>query len=344
MTLLNRSTLYIINLLLVCRVRTLAALLLQELGARTLRVNLGTLAPRGSSYHQALQVMAEEWREAPGGGVRLVIYPDGTQGSESDMVRLMRIGALNAGLLTANGISDIDRAVTGLQSMPLMFRNFDEFDYVNVRMRPKIERRLEAKGFVVLFWVDAGWVRFFTKEPLVHPDGLKKMKMFVWSGDTDQISIMRDIGFHPVPLETNDILPGLQTGLIDVVSVPPFYALSLQVDRRAPNMLDLNWAPLVGAAVMQKSMWDRIPVEARAHLKQAALKAGRAIQSRSRQENAEAIQAMKKRGLTVHAVSPQIEEAWLKMVGRIHGRIRGEIVPAAIFDEVMTLLEAFRKD
>src|SRR5215468_8262493 len=75
---------------------------------KVIRINLGTLAPRGSVYHQSLQAMAEAWRQAPEGGARLVVYPDGTQGGEADMIRLMRVGSLQAGLLTAVGLSDIE--------------------------------------------------------------------------------------------------------------------------------------------------------------------------------------------------------------------------------------------
>src|SRR5437899_5027419 len=85
---------------------------------KTVRINLGTLAPRGSIYHKSLQAMAEAWRQAPGGGVRLVIYPDGTQGGETDMVKLMRVGSLQAGLLTAVGLADIEPGVGGLQDIP----------------------------------------------------------------------------------------------------------------------------------------------------------------------------------------------------------------------------------
>src|SRR5437764_8077700 len=131
---------------------------------RALRVNVGQLAPRGSIYHQSLQAMAESWRQAPAGGVRLVIYPDGTQGSEADMVRLMRVGSLQAGLLTAVGLSEIEPAVGGLQNIPMLFRSLEEFEAVNERLRPALEKRLAEKGFVVLFWVDAGWVRYFSKE------------------------------------------------------------------------------------------------------------------------------------------------------------------------------------
>src|SRR5438045_4283696 len=98
---------------------------------KALRINLGTLAPRGSTYHQSLLAMGEKWKQAPGAGARLVMYPDGTQGSETDMVRLMRVGTLHAGLLTAVGLADIEPGVTGLQTLPMMFRDFQEIEYVN---------------------------------------------------------------------------------------------------------------------------------------------------------------------------------------------------------------------
>src|SRR5438552_11851228 len=188
---------------------------------KALRINLRTLAPRGSTYHQSLQAMAEKWKQAPGGGARLVIYPDGTQGGETDMVRLMRVGSLHAGLVTAVGLAEIEPGVTGLQSLPMMFRDFDEVEYVNDKLRPMLERRLADKGFVVLFWVAAGWVRVFSKERMLTPAHTRRMKVFVWAGNPAQVDAMKKHGYTPVGLETGDILPGLQTGLVRHVTAPP---------------------------------------------------------------------------------------------------------------------------
>lgn len=309
---------------------------------RAPRINLGTLAPRGSIYHQSLQAMAEAWRQAPGGGVRLVIYPDGTQGSEADMVRLMRVGSLQAGLLTAVGLSDIEPAVSGLQNIPMIFRSLEEYEAINERLRPALEKRLEEKGFVVLFWVDAGWVRYFSKEPLLTPDDLKRMKVFVWAGSPDQVTIMRRAGYTPVPLETGDILPGLQTGLINAAPLPPIFALAAQVDLRAPHMLDLNWAPLVGACVVRKEAWDKIPAASRDTLLAAAAKAGQEIRAGSRKESAAAVAAMQKRGLAIHEPSPDVVEQWRKAAEQSYPDIRGRIVPAEIFDQVQTELQQYR--
>ncbi len=309
---------------------------------KVIRINLGTLAPRGSVYHQSLQAMAEQWSKASGGGVKLVIYPDGTQGGEADMVKLMNIDTLQAGLITVVGLSKIEPGVAGLQSAPMLFHDLAEFDWVKEKLRPMLEKRLEDKGYVVLFWLDTGWVRYFSKTPLLTPEDLKTKKIFAWAGSLDQLDIMRKHGYTPVPLETSDILPGLKTGLIDTAVAPPIYALAGQLDTSAPHMLNLNWGALVGAAVVKKSTWEKIPADTRAALLSTAANAGRQIQAHSRKEGDDAVVAMKKRGLIVHEVTPEIEARWRAEAEKLYPDIRGRMVPADVFDEVQRLVKEYR--
>jgi TRAP-type C4-dicarboxylate transport system substrate-binding protein len=306
------------------------------------RIKLGTLAPRDSSFHRILLAMGEKWRQAPGGGVTLTVYPDGAMGGEADMVRKMRIGQVQAGMLTVVGLAEIDPAVTALQNMPMMFRDLQEVDYIREKLRPNLEKRLLDKGFVVLFWGDAGWIRFFSRQPVVHPADLKKTKLFVWAGDNSQVDLMKSAGYQPVPLETSDILPGLQTGLINAVPTIPYFALSTQLYNQAPHMLALNWAPLVGGTVVTRKVWDSLPPETCAALQKAANDAGAQIKARSRTESDEAVAAMQKRGLIVHAVTPEIEAEWRKTVDAYQDQIRGKIVPADMYDEVRRLLQDYR--
>jgi TRAP-type C4-dicarboxylate transport system substrate-binding protein len=306
-------------------------------------IKLTTLAPKGSSYHRSLQRMGETWRQTSGGAVDLIVYAGGIQGGEAAMVERMWINQAQAGLLTAVGLEEIEPSVSGLQNMPMMFRTLDEVDYIGEQLQPKLEKRMLDKGFVVLGWVDTGWVRFFSRSPVVHVDDLKKMKLFAWAGDTKTMDVMTRAGLRPVPLETADILTGLQTGLIDAVPLPPFYALASQIYRPAPHMLDLNWAPLVGALVITKRAWDRLPSELRPKLLEAAGRAGAEIKAAGRREGAQAVTTMKdKWGLTVHEITPEIENEWREVAETAYPSIRGQIVPADIFDEVRRLLETYR--
>ncbi len=306
------------------------------------RIRLATLAPKGSSYHQTLQTMGEKWRQAPGGGAALTIFTDGSMGGEADMVRRMRIGQIQAGMLTVVGLSEIDASVSALQNMPMMFRSLDEVDYIRQKLSLTLEKRLLEKGFVVLFWGDGGWVRFFSKEPVSQPADLKRMKLFTWAGDAHQLDIMKAAGYQPVSLETNDILPSLQTGLINAVPSTPFYALAGQFYGPAPHMLELNWAPLVGGAVVTKKAWDSLAAPAREAMLKAATEAGEQIRARGRAESNQAVETMKGRGLQVHAVTNEGEAAWRRMAEEVYPKIRGPIVPADMFDEVRRLLQAFR--
>ncbi|MBI5368176.1 MAG: TRAP transporter substrate-binding protein DctP [Planctomycetes bacterium] len=311
--------------------------------AGSVKVRLGTLIPQGSSPYKHLQDMGDKWSKIPDAGLSLTIYPDGRMGDEAEMVRRIRAGQLQAGTLTVVGLSEIDPAVTGLQNLPMMFRSLDEVDYVGQKLGPMLEKRMLERGFVVLSWGDASWVRFFSKQPILVPDDLKKMKLFVWAGNTEQESLLKQSGFNPVPLAATDILPSLQTGLIDATPMVPFYALAAQVDSVAPHMLEINWAPLVGATVISKKTYDTIPESARPAFLEVATAAGKAIKADNRREAIESVEAMKKRGLQVHALTPETEKIWRDAAEAVWPKIRGPVVPADIYDEVVRLLDEFRK-
>lgn len=307
------------------------------------RIKLATLAPKGTSFHQVLLTMAEQWRSAPSGGVQLTIYPDGTMGGEADMVRRMRVGQIQAAMLTAIGLSEIERSIAGIQNIPMIYRSLDEVDYVREKLMPEFEKRFREKGFVILFSGDAGWVRFFAPRRAETPDDFKKMKMFAWSGDNVALDLWRKSGFQPVPLEFTDILTGLQTGMIESVTSTPSYALAGQFYTKTTYMLDLKWAPLLGATVITTAAWDALPNDTRAELMKSAAEAGVQIKARSRQENEESVEAMRKRGLNVIAVTPETEAIWRKMAEENYPKIRGSIVPDDMFDRVQQLLAEYRE-
>ena len=161
------------------------------------RIRLGTLAPKGSSYHNELKKMGQEWKEATQGNLSLTIYPGGSMGGESEIVRRMRIGQLQAGLLTAVGLTEIEPAVSGLQNLPLMFESLNEVDHIGAKLQPFLEERLEEKGFKVLFWVNAGWVHFFTKTPIATPNDLRQLKIFSWAGSPEVVDLYKKSRIPP---------------------------------------------------------------------------------------------------------------------------------------------------
>ena len=107
-------------------------------------------------------------------------------------------------------------------------------------------------------------------------------------------------------------------------------------------MLEANWAPLVGGAVVSRDSWEKIPAAVRKDMLAAAATAGDEIRANGRAEAEQAVKTMQARGLTVHKMTPELEAAWSKAAESFYPQIRGKMVPADLFDEVERLLKGYR--
>ena len=194
-------------------------------GVQPINVKMASLAPEGSPWHEVLQEIAQDWRELSDGQVRLQVYAGGVLGDEGDMVRKMRLNQVQAGALTAEGLSYIDKGIYGL-SLPLLVSTYQELDWLRAQVEPELRRRYDEKGFTVLAWADVGWAYWFTREPVHTPDDLRTQRLFCWAGDPHSPKLWKVTGFRSVSLSAVDVLPGLQTGLIDAIDSTPLTVAS----------------------------------------------------------------------------------------------------------------------
>src|SRR5512145_3230722 len=128
----------------------LGAVLALNVTAADQQLRIGTLAPKNSLYHQQLMELGEAWRSTQGDKAKYLVYPDGSQGGETDMVRRMRVGQLQGGLLSVVGLRDVGPAVAGLENMPVMLGSWEEVDHGREKRRPQMGKRFLGKGVVVL--------------------------------------------------------------------------------------------------------------------------------------------------------------------------------------------------
>lgn len=324
------------------RVALLCFLLCLSLSAQTTIIRLGTLVPKGSRWHQILLSMGDDWKKASNGKIDLKIYPGGEQGDEPEMVQKLRIKELQAVALSGAGLSGIDADVAALQ-LPLMLSSYEELDYVRDHIADRLEKGLAQRGFIVLNWGDAGWIHFFTKQPASRPDDIRRMKLCVLQGDTATFQLYQANGFHPVSLAATDITTGLQTGLIDAFQAPPLVALSNQWFGGAKNMLDIPFAELVGATVISKDVWDKIPGPVQKEMMQSARNAGVALRDEIRKSESASIPLMQQFGLNVVHADPKAVAEWRQLAEGIWPKLRGSAVPPDLFDEVKRLRDDYRK-
>jgi TRAP-type C4-dicarboxylate transport system substrate-binding protein len=320
----------------------LAAVVLTPcLAQKPVKIRLGTMAPQGSPWHDVLLQMKQEWREISNGQIEITVY-SGVLGDEAEMIRKMRIGQLQAVAISGAALPRIDQGVSCLQ-IPLLFDSYEELDYVRDRLAPRLEQRIAQQGFVVLNWSDAGWVHFFTRKPARTPDDLRSLKLLTSAGDPKTESLYKDFGLRVVPLPYTEVLMALETGLIEAVQGPPLYAMLDQWFGLADNMTELRWAPLVGATVIRKDTWEKIPPATRASMLASARRAGDELREKIRSLGEEAVPEMEKRGLTVVRLDETAIHQWRTESEKAYPRLRGVYAPAELFDEAVRLRDAFRR-
>jgi TRAP-type C4-dicarboxylate transport system substrate-binding protein len=305
-------------------------------------IRMATLVPDGSSWHLILKQTAEKWKEVSGGRVQVRLFPGGVAGDDPDVVRKMRLGTLSAGVLTSVGVAEIDKSVYAL-GIPLMYDSYEEVYWVHEKMRAGLEAGLADKGFIVLNWADGGWVHFFTKEPVAVPADLQRLKLFTWAGDAEAVEVWRAGGFNPVPLPSTEIATALQTGLVEALGSPPQVAVISQFFNHARYMTDLRWQLLLGATLITKEAWDRVPADVQPAIRQATEEAGARLRREIDEAEAKDVEAMQKRGLTVVPVTDAQKAEWHKLTETLYPEIKGKVVPAEAFDEAMRLRDEYRK-
>ena len=312
-------------------------------------IKLATKAPKDSIWHRGLVEAAQAIDQFSGSQVQFKIFYGGTMGDEGDNVKKMRIGQLHAAAISTIGLHDIAPEPQVLD-IPLLVQNNEERDYLLKKYAPKLEQVLanpkggDAAGkpfpVIVLSWSDIGSTYFFSTKPRPNIAEARSSKLFCWNGDLASKDAWIAGGFKPVVLSSNDMVPSLKTGMIDTILYTPGLVQALGAHTTAKFMMALPYSTLTGATIIDKRTWDQIPPNVQAKMREVFADLGAKSTAQTRKFNADSVAAMKKDGLQEVAVTDPAE--WQKAVDSVRGVIRGRVVPAATFDEVVQIVKDYR--
>jgi len=309
----------------------------------SLNLKIGSSAPAGTAWDDALMHMAAEWAEISDGRVRLTVYPGGVAGTEGDMIRKMRIGQLQGAALSGIGLTKISRDMLIL-SLPRFVRSEDELSYLLEEKSEEFENLLEEKGFSLIIWQPAGWINFFSNQPVLLPEDLMRLKLSVTAETSDLEEAWKKSGFRVVPLDTQNIMTGLQTGMIDAFYNPPVMAASYQWFALAPHMCSLKIAPLLGGLVIDSRAWNRVPEELRGRLIEAARQIGEPLYDEIQQLKKRAVGVMRDNGLIVHELNDGEIRQWEATFRKGWDTLVGDVIDRNLFNEMSTVLEEYRNN
>ncbi len=306
-------------------------------------IKIGSIAPSRSPWDKALKDLGRQWEEISNGEVTIKIFPGGIAGTEQDMVRKMRIGLLNGAVLTNMGLTNVYPDIFAL-NIPLMITDIGELNYVMDKMRPFFEQEMEKKGFKLVLLTMAGWLHFFSKDPVNYPDDMKKHKLAFSTGEPEMEQAWKKSGFHIVPTELKDMLIALQSGMVNAFYLPAILAASGQYFPFTPNMCSQRISPLVGGIIIPEQTWKKIPEKYTEKMLAATKKLGNGLYDATVSLEKEAIDTMKTHGLKI--VNPPADALgkWRETADKGMDQLIGKAFSKDIYDRIVNHLATYRKN
>ena len=301
-------------------------------------IKIGTLAPGDSPWGREFKKLAADVAADTDGELQLDFQWNGQAGDEVLMVQKIRTGQLDAAAVTALGLAQTGVMDVLLFQLPGLFTSWEKLDHARDTLKGEFDRLFEAKGFTILGWGDLGAAKTMTVGFEVHhPTDLRGKGVFFLPGDPIQPRVYSAIGgITPRSTGIVEILPGLQSGAINVIVAPPLAAEQLQWASRITHINTETLGFGIGAFIGSSARMQSLPPK----LKEAAARRGRESSERLtrmvRNLDAQAFARMKA-NKKVYSPTDTDRAEWRDVFVKVASQLRGTVFTPALFDRVVEL-------
>jgi TRAP-type C4-dicarboxylate transport system substrate-binding protein len=305
-------------------------------------IKIATVAPDGSSWMREMRAGAAEIRDRTDGRVGIKFYPGGVMGSDSQVLRKIRVGQLQGGAFTGSGLGERFSGFN-LYGIPLLFRSFDEVDYVRERFDSALAEGLEQAGFVSFGFVEGGFAHVMANQPIMTVEDMRRQKVWSPEGDPIGFMVLEQMGLSPVVLPPTDVLTGLQTGLLDVVAASPIVALVLQWHTKIQYVTDLPIAYGLGIFALDRRAFGRLTADDQRVFAEVMGRVMRDLDEAARADGREARDVLQAAGLEFVPVNRGDIAGWRQTIEEVYPALRARNdIDAALFDQLLNLLAEYR--
>jgi C4-dicarboxylate-binding protein DctP len=284
---------------------------------------------------------AERFKElaekATNGKVKVEIYSNSVLYKDKEELDALQIGAVQ---MLAPSLAKFG---------PLGVKEFEAFDipYIfpsrevlhRVTEGPvgkMLMKKLEPKGIVGLAYWDNGFKDMTGNKPLLHPDDFKGMKMRIQSSKVLDAQ-MRALGANPQVMAFSEVYQALQTGVVDGTENTPSNIYTQKMHEVQSDLTVSEHGYIGYAVIVNKKFWEELPAEIRTQLEGAMRDATKYTNAISEQENAQALDAIRKSGKTnIHLLTSAEKAEWRKALLPVRKEVEhrvGKAVLAAVDKE-----------
>jgi TRAP-type C4-dicarboxylate transport system substrate-binding protein len=305
--------------------------------AETQFLRVATLAPRDSDLAKAFLKLDKSLRTATNNAWGVRLYPGGVAGDEADVIKKIKIGQMDASLITSVGLSQIVRETTIL-TLPGVITTYKQLEAVQAAMSKEWETNFEKNGYKLLGWGETGQLRWFAKNPLTRPTSVKSMRPWVWPASHSQKETLAAAGATGVPLGVPEVYGALQTGMIDMVISTCVAMVSLQWHANLKYMTKNTVGVLVGAMLMGGDKWKSMPPDVQKQVDAEVTKNREGDKTDIRASDERAFQNLLKRGYTANEWNADAMKEYNTIAETVQKRLTGRMYSAETLAKVKQIV------
>jgi len=312
------------------------------LPAQAKTFKIATAAPDGTFWMKQIRAGAKEIKRRTNGRVKFKFYPGGVMGSEEVTMKKIRIHQLQ-GAAVSNGILARFYPDSQIYALPMLFNSFAEVDYVRKIFDKKIIDGLEKGGMISFGLSEGGFAYAMSTRPINKMGDLSGYKVWAPINNKQVELTLKSIGISPIPLNIGDVLAGLQTNLIDTVTVVPIGAIALQWHTQIKYVTNVPLMYIYATLLVDKKEFYKISKDDQKIIKEILNKVFDRIGKQNRKDNVSAFNALANQGIKIITPDKAALDLWYKKGEKARDTIKSQgVMSVEAIEKIIKLLIKFR--
>ena len=250
----------------------LVALFLFSMAASAfaLESKLAHVVNEKDSFHLAAEKFKALTEKYTNGEVTVTIFPNAKLGDERTLLERMKMGIVDAGIIT-NGpiINFVPRF--GAIDLPFLFRSPEHaYKVLDGSIGQSLFADLEKQGWKGLAWAERGFRNLTNSKKAVNtPDDVKGLKIRVMQNPV-YVDSFKALGANAVPMAWTEALTALQQGTVDGPENPLNVIVAFKLNESQKYMAITRHAYAPAPILMSMVTWKKLtPSQQKAVVKAA---------------------------------------------------------------------------
>ena len=283
--------------------------------------------PKGKAADYFAKLAGEKTQ----GRVKVEVYHNSTLYKDKEEMEALQMGAVQMLAPSLSKFRPLGVKEFEVFDLPFIFDDYTELHRVTQGpIGQSLLNKLEPKGIKGLAYWDNGFKSFSANSPLHEVADYKGLKMRIQSSKVLD-SQMRALGTIPQVMAFSEVYQALQTGVVDGTENPISNLYTQKMHEVQKHLSLTNHGYLGYGVITNKKFWDGLPADVRGQLEVAMKEATAYANKIAKDENDDALAAVRKSGKTrIYTPSGGDKQALKRALFPVHKEFAPKIDEALV--------------